>query len=628
MCLMEKNMCLIKMRNKYNLYIKLLVPVLLMGVLLLCSNTSFAQKGQLDKAKLHVLSKEYKEAEKIYKKLYRKNPVDQEIYNGYFELLLETKDYKKAEKLIAEQMAIRPNYSLNTIDLGVLFQKQGKKKKAKELYERAVTELSGDDILTQQVAERFLAMGEKELALSTYIRGRDMLHNNYIYSAPIAKLYAENGEIEEAVYTIIDAGSGYYNGGIKEIKASLMDLLGDNRKKQVKAQKAVIKRINEHPDNLDYSEILVWLYTQKGDWDGAYMQIEALDLRLKDGGERILSFARYAVKEKQYAHAIKGYEEVMSRGDDYSFYTSVVNEYLSVKFNILQEQPDYTQEEALALKNEYQEFLIKNPLYKAQLVSLDFAKLLAQYLDSVDKSVSVLEEAIEQPNASRLFVAQGKLQLGDYYILQGRIWEASLLYSQVDKDFREDMQGEEARFRNAKLAYYRGDFEWAEDQLSVLKASTTELIANDALYLSVLITENVTADSNYVPLERFAKADLLQFQNKDKEASALLDSISTHFPKHPLKDDILMQRASIAQKHKQYKEAITYLTQVYEEHGDDVLGDDALFKMATLHETQFNDTKKAGELYEQLILQYPGSTYVQTARIKVKELNTTTTISP
>lgn len=36
-----------------------------------------------------------------------------------------------------------------------------------------------------------------------------------------------------------------------------------------------------------------------------------------------------------------------------------------------------------------------------------------------------------------------------------------------------------------KLAYYRGDFKYAQGLLDVLKAATSELVANDAMQLSV-----------------------------------------------------------------------------------------------------------------------------------------------
>ncbi|RYF91715.1 MAG: hypothetical protein EOO00_07980 [Chitinophagaceae bacterium] len=230
------------------------------------------------------------------------------------------------------------------------------------------------------------------------------------------------------------------------------------------------------------------------------------------------------------------------------------------------------------------------------------------------------------------FSGWAKLQLGDYYILTGKIWDASLAYSQVDKAFREDQLGEEARFRNAKLAYYRSDFEWAQGQLSVLKASTSELIANDAMYLSVLITENIPPDSVMTPLQRFAYADLLLFQNKDKEAEALLDSIAQAFPKHPLNDDILMLRSRLAVKHRDYKLALDYLRQVYEAckncGKDDLLRDDALFRTADIYHHFLEQPVLAKQYYEQLILDFPGSTFVQTARQKLAELDNPEPVIP
>jgi tetratricopeptide (TPR) repeat protein len=254
----------------------------------------------------------------------------------------------------------------------------------------------------------------------------------------------------------------------------------------------------------------------------------------------------------------------------------------------------------------------------------DYATLLARYADKPGEAISELETAITKPAARKDFVGQCKLQLGDYHTLLGNTWEASLIYTQVQKEFREDLLGEEARFRDAKLAYYRGDFDWANIQVSVLKASTSELIANDALYLSVLITENIPPDSNYVPLERFAYADLLLFQNKDREAEQVLDSIAKAFPEHPLADDIMMQRAKIARKRGDYPAALSYLQQIHKEHGKDVLADDALFTMAEINQNQLNKKEEAAKLYTQLIIEYPGSTYVQLARKKVKELGTVT----
>lgn len=299
---------------------------------------------------------------------------------------------------------------------------------------------------------------------------------------------------------------------------------------------------------------------------------------------------------------------------------------LKVKFTLLEAKPSFTKEEVNALTAEYQQFLDSFPDYYTFHVVEDYAILLARFADKPQEAINLLEKAIKEPAARRDFVGRCKLQLGDYYILTDKVWEASLIYTQVQKEFREDVLGEEARFRDAKLAYYRGDFEWANIQASVLKASTSELIANDALYLSVLITENVPPDSNYVPLERFSHADLLMFRNKYAEAEQILDSVAKSFPDHPLADDIMMQRAKIAQKQTNYTKALAYLQQIHKEHGKDVLADDALFTMAEINERYLNNKEEAGKLYAQLVIEYPGSTYVQLARKKVKELQPTVTL--
>jgi tetratricopeptide (TPR) repeat protein len=212
-----------------------------------------------------------------------------------------------------------------------------------------------------------------------------------------------------------------------------------------------------------------------------------------------------------------------------------------------------------------------------------------------------------------------KLQLGDYYLLTGKVWDASLTYSQVEKEYKQDVMAEDARFRNARLAFYRGDFDLAQKLLGILKSGTSTLISNDAIDLSVLITENVE-DSNTAPLQRFATAGLLMFQNKDKEAELLIDSIVTAAPKHPLADDIVMMHARLAIKHRDFTKALTYLKEVAEKYGKDVLGDDAVYKMAEIYDEELHQPQEAKKLYEQLVIDYPGSTYVQAARQRLSDM--------
>jgi len=154
----------------------------------------------------------------------------------------------------------------------------------------------------------------------------------------------------------------------------------------------------------------------------------------------------------------------------------------------------------------------------------------------------------------------------------------------------------------------------------VLKGATSKLISNDAMDLSLLISDALAIDSGEAPLILFAHADLLVFQNKDDEAITTLDSIKTHYPNHALSDDVLFRKAQIAFKHGKYSEAATYYENIINDYGNDIIADDALFKLAELNENQFKNTEKAKELYQQLIEKYPGSLYVVEARKRFRKL--------
>lgn len=598
--------------------------IIMIPALLLWCGVAIAQtepQDPLTTARNLVAQQNYSVAIDMYQTFYEQNKQEEGVYGEYLQVLLTAKEYKKAERIIDERKKLMPGNPLPYIDMGRVYLAMGKEKKANDEFDEAFKYLNGDDMLTQLMAKRFRDMHKDDLAIKTYEQTRHLLQIPSMYSGPLSRLYTEQGNIEQAISVMLaTAPMGFMLNNTDDTKAGLLDIIGNDPKKLQTAQKTLIKLINEQPQNSFYSELLTWLYTQKDDWDGALIQAIALDERNKEQGSRILNFAQFAAKTGHYDIAIKAYDEVIDKGASSPGYIMAKAEKLSTAFEALEDNPEFKKEDAQQLAKQYETFFAEAPQYKATEIIRDYARLEAQYIHDVPKAISTLEQLINEQAANRNLIGEAKLQLGDYYVLIDKIWDATLLYSQVDKTFREDILGEEARFRNAKLAYYRNDFGWAQTQLTVLKASTSELIANDALYLSILITENIPPDSNMVPLQRYAYADLLLFQNKDKEAEALLDSIAANFPEHPLKDDILMQKATLAQKHREYDRALALLKEVYEKYGKDVLGDDAVFRTATIYEKYLKKPDEAKKYYEQLIIDYPGSTYVQTARNKLNAL--------
>ncbi|MFH2094944.1 MAG: tetratricopeptide repeat protein, partial [Bacteroidota bacterium] len=206
------------------------------------------------------------------------------------------------------------------------------------------------------------------------------------------------------------------------------------------------------------------------------------------------------------------------------------------------------------------------------------------------------------------------------FIFSGDPWEATLYYAQVEKANENNPTGHEAKFRKAKLAYYTGEFKWAQAQLDVLKASTSKLIANDAFELASLINDNTALDTTEAPLRLFSRADLLLYRNQDSLAVLTLDSIGILYPKHSLADEILYRKANICMKHQDYEQAAVYYREVIEGYSYDILADNSLFRLAGLYETKLDDMEKAKELYQRLITEFPGSIYVVDARKRFRIL--------
>jgi tetratricopeptide (TPR) repeat protein len=322
-----------------------------------------------------------------------------------------------------------------------------------------------------------------------------------------------------------------------------------------------------------------------------------------------------------YAAAKDGYDYVISLGKDAPNFRKAITEKIATEYEEITIGGIYTKEELLGLQTEMNTKL--DELGRdARTVDMmkNLAHLEAFYLYNTKDAITLLESAIAIPDISPKAQADCKLELGDVLLLDGQVWEASLRYSQVEMAFKYEPIGQEAKFRNAKIAFYIGDFKWSQVQLNVLKGATSKLISNDAMYWSMVITDNLALDSNPEPLLKFAHADLMVFQNRFDSASIDLDSIDKRWPGHSLEDDVLFMRYKIAYKQQKWVEAGTYLQKIIDKYSDDILGDDATFLLAELYDTKINDKEKAMQYYNDVFVKFPSSMFAVDARKRYRQL--------
>ena len=295
---------------------------------------------------------------------------------------------------------------------------------------------------------------------------------------------------------------------------------------------------------------------------------------------------------------------------------------LSVNKELLEAKPKATKEEWLALEQEYiNSFSFLGKTSYTILLIRDLAQIQAFRLYNLTNASTTITEALDLHSASNEDLAQCKLVYADILLLQNEIWDAILYYSQVDKAYKHDVLGHEAKFRRAKISYYQGDFDWAQAQLDVLKKSTAKLIANNAMELSLLIQDNLNMDTTTVTMELFARADLLIYQNKLDQAYQTLDSIIIDYPGHSLLDEALYRQYEIKMKQDKKGDASELLDQIISFFSFDILADDAKFAQAQLQEYYFKNTALALTLYEDIITNHQDSFFLAEARKHYRELS-------
>ena len=565
-------------------------------------------------------NKEYDKAIDYYEKLYNKQSSSL-FYTSYLNCLLQIGDYKKAEKIVKKNIKANPNKPDYLVDLGAVYDQSGNKEKAENTWKQAIKEIKFDEQVFS-LAKSFLSIGKTDFAINTYLRGRKISQNEYPFSFELANIYASKGDKQAMVneYLSVLAMDESY---IQAVQNALQISFGndaDIQQNQI-LKSELLKWVVKYPDKTIFSELLIWLQIQQLDFEGAFIQAKALDKRKKENGDRIINLAQLAAQEKQFDVSKKAYQYVIDKGQQNNNYALAKTQYLDVSYQKIVTQYNFTELELTELESSYlntiQE-LGNNPITAPLIKNL--AHLQAFYLNKADVAINMLDAVVELPNLSQTIQAELKLELADILLVTGDIWEASLRYSQVEKSFKYDAIGQEAKFRNAKIAYYTGNFKWAQAQLDVLKGATSKLISNDAMSLSILISDALAIDTNIIPLMIFARAELLSFQNKNSWAIETLDSIVTLYPNHALIDDIIYKKAMIYMLQSNYEKASEEFKKIIANYRFDILADDAIFKLAELNEFQFKNLEKAKELYQKILEDYPGSLYVVEARKRFRKL--------
>ncbi len=561
---------------------------------------------------------EFEKAAALYSDLLDKDERNEFYLARYMDCLFSLEQYDQGEKTLKKQLKRSPENTSLYVLYGQLFERQNKEPEAQAQYRKAIDRLSPDFASVNRLANNFIARSKYDLAIETYEHGSQIMKDPSRFAFNLGELYRRKGDSGKMIDYYLNA-LAENSDKLPTIQTLLARYLAPDEFPELQSQLYTRIQQNESPELV---VLLAWSFVQRRDFKNALRQYKALDARLGENGQRVFELAKEAAEAKDYDTAIAAYDYItINKGNQNPFFFEAKREAMDSRRRKLTEGLVQTPEELRTLESEYESFI--NQFGKSKNTAdiiLQLAELEAYHLNNLPKAISLMEELKVTPGLDRNDQARVKINLADAYLMNGDIWESTLLYSQVDKDFKEETIGQEARFKNARLSYFNGDFQWAQAQFDVLKASTSKLIANDALDLSVFIMDNLNLDTTAAAISLYSGAELLVFQNRFDEAFQKLDTLHRQFPEHSLQDDILYLEAQIYEKKHDYPKAAAMYQEVADKYKDEIRADNALYALAQLYEFKIIDLEKAKGLYEKIFTDYSGSVFAVEARKRFRIL--------
>ena len=597
-------------------------------------NFSYGQITKIDLQLAHkyYLDADYEKAMLYYEKISQEDKYLDKIYKNYKATLIELFKYREAEKLCKDQIKSQPLKLHFLVDLGIIYELDDKPVKKLQLFDKAIAQIKSNTThsAASDLGIAFEKVGAVDRALETYLKFEKISPRNILsFHSKIAMIYNRQGKTHEMINTFFEMLllnerflSSVQNGLVNSI-----DFETQYKEKEI-LRKAIIQNIQTNPNKIVFVELLAWYYMLNNDYENAYIQIKSIDKKLNSNGQKVLELGNTALNNKDFNIAIKCFDYIIKNSSSLEIKFEAKNKRLITFKTKLLNGSKIIKEELEELKANYllalsqlnnNRNVYNNSLRKYQLM-VDLSEIEAYFLKDINSAKNHLKNAMSLTNIKAKQKAEAKLKLADIIVLENNIWEASLMYMQIEKEFKNDPLGHLAKFKNAQVYYFSGEYDWCQAQLDVLKASTSKLIANDALELSVLIADNYNMDTSETAMKLFSYADMLSAQQQYKEAIILYDSVLNNFKNHTLNDEIIFRKAKIKLKQHLYNEAIKHLENLEINYPNSILLDNSLYLMGCIYQENIKNLDLAKKYFKTLLFNHPGSLYITDSRKRFRKI--------
>ncbi|TAH25868.1 MAG: hypothetical protein EAZ07_05700 [Cytophagales bacterium] len=588
----------------------IIIPFLVLG----------QETEEINIAKEYILAGDMIKAKDSYAKLSKKSENIPLIFSDYVSIMTNKEDFNEINKFIKKAIKFYPNNIYYKLDHYVLIKSyESNSKNVEKEFQSLMKEISINKEWFGIAGSYLMNKKCEEEALKIFINGRKTWNDPYMYIEEIVQIYSLSGDINAIIDEVLIYVAGHTNE--LTLAENILQEYINNDKAFTYLEEKLYSSIQKYPNELVYNELLYWIMVQKKNFNKALIQARAIDKRKTNDGRKLVALARIAIENKAYEDAINILSIIKKEQKNNDAYDYAIKNIIFSKEELIKNKYPVNAIDINSLSNDYQQ-LIKEINKNQSIVEplRKWALLKAFYLNQRDTAIVMLQSVIKLAANDSYQRDYAKVDLADIYLLNDEPWESVLLYYQVEKTQKEQTLGYEAKLKNAKLSYFKGEFQLAKEHLDVLKIATTREIANDALYLSLMIRDNIIEDSTGTALMYYSKIGLLIFQNKIPQALDSLNKMLVIFPYSSLTDDVYYDIAKIYRKIGKYDLAIVASQKIITDYASEILADDALMLQAKIYEDDIKNLEKAKEVYQNLLLNYSSSIYCDEARKRFRLL--------
>ena len=572
-------------------------------------------RGQEDLlAKRYLEDGEFEKALAYYERLSQKNPQRMDYAEARVKCYQELERYQEAQDYLQKKINSPVSFPTFYIELGYNYVLAGQPELAPPMYQKALDALDTNPNLGYSIGYRFQRYALLDEAIAAFTKALE-LKPELNYGFQLARVYGEKGNIQkmfDAYLDLIETGKSSQTRVMRSVDDFLSDDPGDPN--NIQFRKSLLLRAQKRP-NLIWNEMLSGLFIRQKQFKMALAQEKALLKRRQDGQmDRLFSLGELTREEEDLKTAKECFEYIELQTQQPAYR-------LRAALNLVEiAQAETGVKGFKKIKEEYLKLVNEYPLLDQTLkLYLSYYEFLTFKLGESQYSIQELKASLQTPLSTRS-KARLKMLLGDILVFDQKFNQALVYFTQIQQDLKNDVLAQEARFQVARTSFFKGDFNWALTQLKVLRNSSTQLIANDAMQLSLTISDNNWGDSTQIALKKYAKADLLAYQKKNEEAIVQLQDLLDNHKGAQIEDEALFLQAQLLQQQGRLEEALENYQKIQEYYAYGIWIDDALYEKGLLYETQIQDTKKAMEAYETLIYQHQDSYFFPLARKRFRRL--------